>query len=40
MKIRNRKPANGKGFKKQFTRSAKKINGKNLVKSMRGGYRL
>lgn len=36
----NRKKANSKGYKKQFTKTAMKINKRNFVKSMRGGYRL
>lgn len=37
----NRKPASSKGYKKQFSKTAKKVNPKNaLVKPMRGGYRL
>jgi len=41
MKIKNRKPASSKGYKKMFTKTAKSIKGKNLlVKPMRGGYRL
>lgn len=38
--MKNRKPANSKGYKKQFTKTAKKTHGKNFVRSMRGGYRL
>lgn len=36
----NRKPANSTRQKKQFTKTAQKINGRNLVKPMRGGYRM
>lgn len=36
----NRKSANSKGYKKQFTKTASNVNPKNFVKSMRGGYRL
>lgn len=37
----NRKPANSVSQKKNFTRTADKVHGKNmLVKPMRGGYRL
>lgn len=38
--MKNRKPVRGKKAKRQFTKSAMKIHGKNLVKPMRGGYRL
>lgn len=41
MKKPYRKPANSKGQKKQFTRTAMKVHPKNnLAKPMRGGYRL
>lgn len=36
----NRKPANSYGRKKQFTKTAASIHSRNLVKPMRGGYRL
>lgn len=36
----NRKRANSRGYKKQFTKTAMKINKRNFVRSMRGGYRL
>lgn len=38
--MKNRKQANSKGYKKQFTKTAKKLHTRNLVRSMRGGYRL
>lgn len=38
--MRNRKVVRGKAAKRQFTKSAMKIHGKNLVKPQRGGYRL
>lgn len=41
MKMMNRKPANGKGFKKEFSRTKQRMNPKNLpVRLQRGGYRL
>lgn len=38
--MKNRKSANSRKYKKQFTRTAKKIHPKNTMQSQRGGYRL
>lgn len=40
MSNNNRKPQNSNSSKKEFTKTAMKIHGKNLVKPQRGGYRL
>lgn len=38
--MKHRKPANSKGYKKSFSRSAAHVHGKNMVaKPMRGGFR-